>query len=197
MLAESEMKPEITLVEKTGDDAVLSKRISLDSEGALVKDGSQCRMAEGTARRVSVPTAKALADCIAGCASNQAITLGALRASLPARVRITVPGRPAADSDAITRSREFIDYLFGVPGWALIDFDTKGMPPEVAARIEAASGMWKALLVVAPTLGCATRVSRDSTSAGLFRTDTGEWLSGSAAATTMSWSGTPATSGGS
>jgi hypothetical protein len=40
----------------------------------------------------------------------------------------------------------------GAPAWALIDFDTKDMPPNVAASIEAAGGMWNALLTVAPGL---------------------------------------------
>jgi hypothetical protein len=38
------------------------------------------------------------------------------------------------------------------PAWALIDFDTKDMPPNVAAGIEAAGGMWSDLLTVAQGL---------------------------------------------
>ena len=58
----------------------------------------------------------------------------------------------------------------------LIDFDTKGMPAEVAARIEAVGGVWSALTTVAPGLKDAARVSRASTSSGLFREDTGEQI---------------------
>src|SRR6516225_7996610 len=65
------------------------------------------------------------------------------------------------------------------PAWALIDFDTKGMPNEVKTKIDAAGGMWNALLQVAPGLANAARVSRASTSAGLFRTDTDEPVAGS------------------
>ncbi len=46
-------------------------------------------------------------------------------------------------------------------------------------RIDAAGGMWNALLTVAPELASAARVSRASTSAGLFRSDTGEPIAGS------------------
>ena len=42
--------------------------------------------------------------------------------------------------------------------------------------------MWNALLTVAPGLQRAARVSRASTSAGLFRTDTGEQFAGSGGA---------------
>src|SRR4029077_815637 len=93
--------------------------------------------------------------------------------------QITTSAKLKDSPGAITRSRDFIDYRPGAPAWALIDFDTKGMPPNVAASIEAAGGMWNALLTVAPGLERAARVSRASTSSGLLRTDNGERLSGS------------------
>jgi hypothetical protein len=80
---------------------------------------------------------------------------------------------------SITRSREFINYRPGKPAWCLIDFDTKGVSSEVAGRIEAAGAMWNALLTVAPGLDRAARVSRASTSSGLFRSDTGVPVPGS------------------
>ena len=60
----------------------------------------------------------------------------------------------------------------------LIDFDAKGMPIEVAARIETMGGVWSALTTVAPGLKDAARVSRASTSSGLSREDTGEQIAG-------------------
>jgi hypothetical protein len=56
---------------------------------------------------------------------------------------------------------------------------TKGMPKEVSDRIDAAGGMWNALLKIAPELAKAARVSRASTSAGLYRSDTREPIPGS------------------
>jgi hypothetical protein len=94
-------------------------------------------------------------------------------------VKITIPAKLKDNPGAITRSRDFIDYYPGAPAWALIDFDTKGMPANVAAAIEAAGGMWNALLQVAPGLERAARVSRASTSSGLYRADTGMQFSGS------------------
>jgi hypothetical protein len=157
----------------------MSKRICLDDEGKLKSDGSECRMITGTAARAFAATASALAQIIANCRSNQAIALGALKAEFLESVAVTIPSRLDKHPGAITRSRSYIDYRPRVPAWCLIDFDTKQMPDEVEAKIEAAGGMWNALLTVAPELANAARVSRASTSAGLSRGDTGEPIAGS------------------
>ena len=176
------MRPEITLIKKSGPNPVMSKRIYLDAQGKVCSDGSQCLMAQGTATRATTETAADLAEHIMACGTEQAITLGALRADLPNPAKITTLAKLKDSPGAITRSREFIDYRPGAPAWALIDFDTKGMPDNVAASIEAAGGMWNALLTVAPGLQRASRVSRASTSSGLYRTDTGTQFDGSGGA---------------
>jgi hypothetical protein len=157
----------------------MSKRIFLDGQGKLQSDASGCFMVEGTASRASAATAHEFARIIANCGTEQAIALGTLECELPDQVDVTVPRRLDRRPGAITRSRSFIDYLPGSPAWVLIDYDTKGIPDEVKAKIDAAGGMWSALLTVAPELADATRVSRASTSAGLFRRDTGEPIPGS------------------
>jgi hypothetical protein len=157
------MNPEVTLIKKCGVDSLLSKRIFLDEQGSLQSDGSQCLLIQGEAERVFAPTASRLAEIISHCPSHSAIALGALKDGLPTSVRIVVPRNLQDNAGFITRSREYINYRPGVPGWVLIDFDTKGLPPEIAARIEVASGMWNALLRVAPGLVCAARVSRATT----------------------------------
>jgi hypothetical protein len=175
-------RPEITLIRKGGPNPILSKRISLDEQGKVCSDGSQCLMAQGTATRATAETAADLAQHIMACGTDQAIALGALRADLPNQAKITIPAKLKDNPGAITRSRDSIDYRPGAPAWALIDFDTKGMPASVAASIEAAGGMWNALLNVAPGLQRAARVSRASTSSGLYRPDTGTQFSGSGGA---------------
>jgi len=167
------------LITKRDVPSLMSKRISLDADGKLKSDGSECLMVTGTAERASAETAGDLARIIGGCRSNQAIALGALKAELLASVAVTIPKRLDKHPGAITRSRNYIDYRAEVPAWCLIDFDTKGMPDEVKAKIDAAGGMWQALLTVAPNLTGAARVSRASTSAGLYRSDTGEPIPGS------------------
>ena len=173
------MTPQVTLIKKCGPSPLMSKRISLDEQGALRSDGSHCLMVKGTAVRAPASTAIDLAEIIAGCCSEEAIALGALKDGLPNSVPITVPAKIEDNPGAITRSRDFIDYRPGKPAWSLIDFDTKGMPAHVGARIEATGGMWNALLVVVPGISRAARVSRASTSSGLFRSDTGEPVPGS------------------
>jgi hypothetical protein len=171
--------PQITLITKLDTPALMSKRISLDGEGKLKSDGSECRMITGTAARVFAGTASALAQIITSSRSDQAIALGTLKPEFSDSVAVTIPNRLDNHPGAITRSRSCIDYRPGVPAWCLIDFDTKGMPDEVKTKIEAAGGMWNALLTVAPELASAARVSRASTSSGLSRSDTGEPIAGS------------------
>jgi len=176
------MMTEITLIKKSGPNPVMSKRIFLDEQGKVCSDGSQCLMAQGTATRATTETAADLAKHIMDCGTEQAIALGALRADIASPAKITTLAKLKDNPDAIARSRDFIDYCPGAPAWALIDFDTKGMPDNVASSIEAAGGMWKALLTVAPGLQQAARVSRASTSSGIYRTDTGTQFDGSGGA---------------
>ncbi len=170
---------QITLITKRDTPRLMSKRIFFDEGGNLQSDASECRMVHGTAARALAATATDLAKIIASCGSDQAIVLGSLKDEFADCVEVTVPNKLDRHPGAITRSRNFIDYRPGSPAWALIDFDTKGMPDDVAARIEAAGGMWGALLMVAPRLALASRVARASTTAGLFRSDTSEQIPGS------------------
>jgi hypothetical protein len=171
--------PQITLINKRDKPALMSKKIFLDSDGNIKSDGSECRMITGTAARAFAGTSSDFARIIGNCGSDQAIALGALREDLSSPISVTPKNSLDQNPGAIARARSFIDYRPGVPAWALIDFDTKGMPKEVSDRIDAAGGMWNALLTVAPELADAARVSRASTSAGLFRTDTNEPVAGS------------------
>ncbi len=113
--------------------------------------------------------------------SDNALALGTMEQHVEARVvtarmlakmseRTTPDGLPV-----IARSRTYVDYRPG-PAWMLCDFDRKGMPASVSAAIGDAGGMWPALLSVMPGLAQAARVTRASTSAGLWRIDTGEAL---------------------
>jgi hypothetical protein len=158
----------------------MSKRIYIDEQGKLRSDGSECLMAAGTAARAPAATASQLADIVARCRSDQALALGTLGEGIPDNVLVTIPSRIQDHPGAITRSRSYIDYKSGMPAWCLIDYDVKGMPDHVSARIEAAGGMWSVLTTVAPGLARAARVTRASTSSGLFRSDTGDPVPGSA-----------------
>lgn len=170
---------QVTLITKRDAPALMSKRIFLDEQEKLQSDASGCRMVRGTAGRVAAATAGDLAQIIESCGSDQAIALGRLEDELPDQVEVTVPSMLDRHPGAITRSRSSIDYLPESFAWALIDYDTKGMPNEVSARVDAAGGMWNAVLAVAPELALAARVSRASTTAGIFRSDSNEPIPGS------------------
>ena len=146
------MNPEITLIKKSSPNPIISKRIFLDEQGKVCSDGSQCFMAHGSATRAAAETAADLAKHIIACGADQAIALGALRADVPDPAQITTSAKLKDNPGAITRSRDFIDYCPGAPAWTLIDFDTKGMPANVATSIEAAGGMWNDPLTVAQGL---------------------------------------------
>jgi hypothetical protein len=173
---------EITTLTKAGGP--LTKRITLAPDGSLHSDGSACVMSRGSARRMRFDGLATLAAHIAALDSNEAIALGTLRSDLPDQVEIVTKDRlakmnGAAQPGIIARTGGHITYRQGRLALALLDFDTKGMPPSVADRLKEHGGYWPALVSVLPGLAQVARIMRRSTSAGLFRTDTGEMLPGS------------------
>jgi hypothetical protein len=172
---------EITLLTKAGGP--LTKRISLAEDGSLKSDGSACLMGRGVARRARFADPHAFADCIGKLAQNEAITLGVLRLDLPDKVEIITKRElqklnGAARPDLIARAGGHIVHPTGQLALALLDFDTKGMPLEVAARLKP-GGYWAALVLVLQELASTARVTRRSTSSGIYRSDTGAKLPGS------------------
>jgi hypothetical protein len=163
---------EITRLAKIGGP--LTKRISLGGDGKIISDGSACVMARGRAYRLRLGGLDALADVIAEIAVDEAISLGALRPDLPDRVDIAAQDRinGVARPDLVARIASNIIFRPGEPGLALLDFDGKGMPSDVARRIDIAGGFWPALVAALPALADIGHVERASTSAGLYRRDT-------------------------
>jgi hypothetical protein len=170
---------EITVFTKS--DGLLTKRISLASDGTVNSDGSACLMARGTAQRVRLKDITALPGLMQKFASNQALALGRLRAGLPDRVDVVTKSalNGVARPDIIARTATDIVYAEKHAGVALIDSDSKGMPPAVASRLAKIGGLWPALVSILPALEGVAHVIRRSTSAGLYRKDTGEKLPGS------------------
>jgi hypothetical protein len=169
---------EITVVAKIGGP--LTKRISLADNEDLVSDGSACTMSRGGARRWRGDVYE-FAALLQHLGSHQAITLGSLRPGLADEVEIVTKRKlnGADHPNLIARSQDYLSYRTGAPVLALIDFDLKGMPADVAARVARHGGLWPSLCAVLPQLAGAARVIRRSTSAGLYRADTGKPLSGS------------------
>jgi hypothetical protein len=165
---------EITTFTKTA--GALTKRISLAADGTVKSDGSACLMAHGSAQRMRLAGADDLAALIEGAQSNQALALGVLRPGLPDRVTVVTKSKLNGAADVIARTGADIVFRRAEPAWALLDFDRKGMPDEIASAIRARGGLWQALLSILPALRAVAHVARFSTSAGLFRTDTGDRL---------------------
>lgn len=162
----------------------LTKRISLGPDGNLVVDASACLMWQGTAWRVRVGSMQGVADYIGSCQHDQAIAVGALHHEQPDKVDVVTVEtlakmNGAAGSHTISRTSQYIKYVADKPALALVDYDTKGVSKALAERIEALGGFWPALLVVIPELKDCGWVTRNSTSSGIERTDTGVKLRGS------------------
>jgi len=162
----------------------LTKRISLSDTGTLISDGSACIMGRGTAKRLRFGNIGEFANVIGHLQQNEAIALGALHPDLPDAVNVTTQSRlselnGSAPAGLIARTAEHIIYRAEQPALALIDIDTKGMPPAAAERIKQHGGYWAALVSVLPELAEVARAVRKSTSSGIVRTDTGESVKGS------------------
>jgi hypothetical protein len=160
------MSFEITLLVKAGGP--LTKRISLDADGNVKSDGSACIMSRGTAQRFSFDHPQEFAALIERLRPAEAIALGRLRDGLPDMVRVVTKRELDTQPDCIARVKESISYRDNAPALALIDFDMKGLPEHVAQRMADLGGVWAALKSVLPALEHAPRVTRASTSAGLY-----------------------------
>ena len=110
---------------------------------------------------------------------NEAIALGSLRAGLPNQVEVVTKRKLNGAANVIARTGADLVYCKAQTALALLDYDTKGMPGDIAAALQRCGGYWAALVGVLPALQSAARVIRRSTSAGLFRSDTGAQLPGS------------------
>jgi hypothetical protein len=133
---------EIELTRLTKDGGPLTKQISLSPDGTLVKDSSACVMARGTAERVRVAGVDALGALIEDLAPSQAIALGTLRADLPDKVEVVTKKtlvNGVARPDVIARTGANI--VYHGPAFALLDYDSKGMPTAVAAELERLGGL--------------------------------------------------------
>jgi hypothetical protein len=172
--------PELTCFRSAS--GIISKRFALRADGKVTSDGSECRMANGTAYRVIIDSAEELARFIERMPSDTALALGRLRKDLPDKVSIVKKAEldNATPSDVIARTADFLYFAKGEPAWMLFDHDRKGMPQAIAKKLKGAGGFWKAVIEAVPGLKNAESVSRRSTSAGLYRKDTGENFHGSA-----------------
>jgi len=165
--------PSITYFVK--ESGLLTKKISLAADGTTVIDSSECRMSRGTMERVFLSDWRQLATGLRNLLPNTAICLGRLKASLPEKVNLTTKDAPDCFRPGFAaRTGDNIIYAPGEPAFVLLDFDTKGMPPAVKARIDELGGFLPALYSICPELKETAHISRRSTSAGITDNKTGE-----------------------
>ena len=167
---------EMTVFRKS--EGILTKKIMLTDDGRVHSDGGECVMSRGTAERVQIVDVYALAALINNLQSNEALALGRLRLDLPETVEVVTKSKlnGATVSGIITRTSEYLCYPPSEPAYALLDFDRKSMPTDVTRRLEKLGGYWSALISIIPEFTRAAHVIRQSTSAGLYRRDTGNVL---------------------
>ena len=120
------------------------------------------------------------AALINGLSAQEFISLGAIKAEFKPRqgekVRVVsryIHVRLRDKRGVITRTLDCFEFPAGV-GPLLLDFDFKGMPPEIRAKGSSKGSPWDILVSLFPALGVAARVKRSSTSSGLYNTKTGE-----------------------
>jgi hypothetical protein len=164
---------EVTRLTKAG--GALTKKLHLTEKGELANDASQCRMASGQLERVRLDDWRKFAALIEKTPRTGAWALGRLCDGLPAVARLVLKDDPRASAPgSIARTQSNFLYRPGAPGLVLLDFDAKGMPGTVKARIEELGGFAAALEVVRPEIANAGYIRRRSTSANVTNSKTGE-----------------------
>lgn len=165
-----------TIFEKPASHGPLSKRIALQGTN-VVPDGSTCVMGEGTATPAKLATLEDLAIHLNEMTPQQALALGHLSEGFVAGRKV-IPVVSAAKLDAspgaIARGKKSLAFTEGEPALMLIDYDRKGMPDTVRAKVETAGGLLSAIHEAIPGMKNVGYVMRPSTSAGISRSDTGE-----------------------
>ena len=113
--------------------------------------------------------------------SDEALTLGRLRADLPDTVEVILKRElnGATPPHVIARTSDYLHFAEHAAAFMLLDHDGKGIPQQVAAKLKELGGFWSAVTNAVPALAAAARVSRRSTSAGLYDTSTGKRFAGS------------------
>ena len=171
---------EVTVFRST--DQPLGKTMKLDEHGKVVKT-PDANMWQGFATRTPVNGGNELRQVILKIGKFEAFTLGRLRADLPDKVKVRTKEKLNGSTGVIARDRDHLPlYEEGCVQIVLLDYDTHDKPAKIVVK-----DFWRVLLKVCPALRNAERVTRASTSAGLYRTDTGEDIPGSSGMHVYIW----------
>ena len=170
---DSQPSVELTKFVKSGE--ILTKVAKVDASGKIKIDGSQCRMSNGAAYRLPVPSVHVLASTINSLGSNEAIAIGTLKDGVSDGSRVVTKRNLPEPMQAgvIARTKDFVIFPKSMAGYILFDVDTKGMPQSARDRVAALGGAWLAIADAAPKLAGAARVIRKSSSSGISNPETG------------------------
>ncbi len=177
-----------TVVTKAGKHSVLTKIITLRTDGGTEKDASKCRMWKGTAERITVPISN-FESLLRRLKPNQALVHGVcgyekVNLIKKERVKTKPKDQPKTDGSGvpfISRSGDFFTYLSG-PGVGLLDHDSP-RPESVALDPKALESYTPARLAeiisdIFPEFGGAATVSTFSASSCIYNKKTGRELRG-------------------
>lgn len=137
---------------------ILTKQVSLDQNGELVKDGTPCALSNGKVKTIQCVSLDALASCLNGLKTNQAVSYGVCgRAKAEVVSRKCQPTHP----DAITRTKENFDWLDQAV--MMIDYD----PPEGTESVSP-DQLRQMLIEVMPELEGIAMLWRPSASSNIY-----------------------------
>ena len=135
-------------------------------EGELVKT-SKATFYNGTAQSVAAPDAVTLADILDSLKPDRdVLNLGRMKGDLTSAQVVTGAKLDPA-RNVIARSLAHFEHASG-EGWLLLDHDTKDMPDDVRARVEALGGGVAAIKCIWPDLADADYLVRPSSSGGVY-----------------------------
>ncbi|MGE0195087.1 MAG: hypothetical protein AB7F41_04865 [Methylocystis sp.] len=134
-------------------------------------------------RRVHIRSLDDLRTGLNKLKSNEALILGKMDASLGAKAPFVKKDWLASFLESVpgcvTRTKANLKHADGEPGLMYFDHDRKGADPAVIARMEELGGFEAALAKLDPQLAHVGFATRQSTSSGLFNSETGEEFPGS------------------
>lgn len=154
----------VSFTRYTKKNGNLTKKISLTESGKVIKDSSDCWLADGTAERITISFER-LPEFLGNIEQNQAVGWGVNSATVTNIVSQKKIGRSVGCQ---TRTKENFSYPLGKRGVILLDSDSGEDPYYIITAIGA----------FFPELLHAAKVIKPSVSAFLFRKSTGEELSG-------------------
>jgi hypothetical protein len=150
------------------DHGPLTKRVHLAQDGTIANDSTNCRMSRGIMHRTSLPDWRDFAAVIEETPNNVAYALGTMRADLPASIHLVAKVEPQSEKPGFaTRTRGTIQYR-DEPGLVLLDFDTKGVPEDVRARLRSLGGFCAAIEAVCAGIALAGYIRRSQRAQAYF-----------------------------